>query len=128
VSLEKGLLDRFDKHIRGKSYATRSKAIADLIQEDLIRKEWSEGNEDVAGAITVVYNHHKRELVNTLLDIQHDYQHLIVSTQHVHLSHEHCLEVIVVKGKPVQVQELAKKLKAGKGVKHGSLTMTTTGK
>ncbi|MEW6482068.1 MAG: nickel-responsive transcriptional regulator NikR [bacterium] len=127
ISLDEVLLNRFDEHIKGKNYSTRSKAIGDLIREDLVKKEWIEGKE-VAGAITLVYNHHKRELVNTLTNIQHDFHYLIISTQHIHLDHENCLEIVVVRGKPKEVEELANKLKSTKGVKHSFLTMTTTGK
>lgn len=127
ISLDEELLSKFDNHIKEKDYPTRSKAIADLIRENLIKKEWIEGKE-VAGAVTLVYNHHKRELVNTLTDIQHDFHHLIISSQHIHLDDDNCLEIVVVKGKPKEVEKLAQKLKATKGVKHSSLTMATTGK
>ena len=127
VSLEKRLLAKFDKHIKEKNYPTRSKAIGDLIRENLVKKEWLEGRE-VVGAITLVYNHHRRELVNKLTDVEHDFHQLIVSSQHVHLDEDNCLEIVVVKGKPKDVQKLAYNLKSTKGVKHGSLTMATTGK
>jgi len=127
VSLEKELLTKFDKHIKKKNYPTRSKAIGDLIRENLIKKEWIEGKE-VVGAITLVYNHHKRELVNRLTDVQHDFHQVIISSQHVHLDEDNCVEIVVVKGKPTQVERLAYRLKSAKGVKHGSLTMATTGK
>ena len=127
VSLEKELLTKFDKHIKEKNYATRSKAIGDLIRENLIKKEWVEGKE-VVGAITLVYNHHRRELVNRLTDVEHDFHQLIISSQHIHLDEANCLEIVVVKGKPEEVEKLASNLKSTKGVKHGSLTMATTGK
>ncbi|PIU18664.1 MAG: nickel-responsive transcriptional regulator NikR [Elusimicrobia bacterium CG08_land_8_20_14_0_20_44_26] len=127
VSLEKELLVKFDRDISQKDYPTRSKAIGDLIRESFVKKEWIGGSE-VAGAITLVYNHHRRELVNKLTDIQHDFGAFIISSQHVHLDHDNCLEIVVVKGKPKDVEKLAQKLKATKGVKHSSLTMTTTGK
>ena len=127
ISLNGNLLGKFDKHIKEKSYSTRSKAIEDLIREDLVKKEWTEEKE-VAGVITLVYDHHKRELVNVLTNIQHDFHHIIISTQHIHLDYKNCLEIAVVKGEPKEVEELSHKLKATKGVKHGSLTMATTGK
>lgn len=127
VSLEKELLTKFDKHIKKNNYPTRSKAIGDLIRENLIKEEWIEGKE-VVGAITLVYNHHKRELVNRLTDVQHDFHQVIISSQHVHLDEDNCVEIVVVKGKPTQVERLAYRLKSAKGVKHGSLTMATTGK
>jgi len=127
VSLEKELLAKFDKHIKEKNYPTRSKAIGDLIRENLVKREWIKGKE-VVGAITLVYNHHKRELVNRLTDVEHDFRQLIVSSQHIHLDEDNCLEIVVVKGKPKEVDKLAYSLKSTKGVKHGSLTMATTGK
>jgi len=127
VSLEKELLAKFDRHIKEKNYPTRSKAIGDLIRENLVKKEWMEGGE-VVGAITLVYNHHKRELVDRLTDLQHDFHQLIISSQHVHLDRDNCMEIVVAKGKPEQVEELAYRLKSTKGVKHSSLSMATTGK
>jgi len=127
VSLEKELLKKFDKLIKEKKYSNRSEAIRDLIREDLVKREWIEGKE-VAGAITLVFDHHKRELMNTLTDIQHDFHTLIISSQHIHLDHDNCLEIIVVRGKPKEVRELADKLRATKGVKYGSLSIATTGK
>ncbi|NOX96612.1 MAG: nickel-responsive transcriptional regulator NikR [Nitrospirae bacterium] len=127
VSLEKELLARFDNLIEDKDYPNRSEAIRDLIRETLVKKEWTKGRE-VAGAITLVYNHHKRELVNKLMDIQHDFHQLIISTQHIHLDHSNCLEIVVVRGKPGEVEGLFQKMRAMKEVKHGSLTMATTGK
>jgi CopG family nickel-responsive transcriptional regulator len=127
VSLEKELLEKFDKLSKEKQYPNRSEAIRDLIREELVKREWVEGKE-VAGAITLVFDHHKRELMNTLTDIQHDFYQLIISSQHVHLDHDNCLEIIVVRGKPRGVKELADKLRATKGVKYGSLSIATTGK
>ena len=126
VSIEKELLQRFDERIKEKKYTNRSEAIRDLIREDLVKKEWQEGKE-VAGSITLVYNHHKRELVNRLIDIQHDYHDIIISTQHIHLDEDNCLEIIVIKGKPKEIEELYGKLKSAKGVKHGGFSMATTG-
>lgn len=127
VSLEKELLEKFDILIKDKKYSNRSEAIRDLIRENLVKREWVEGKE-VAGAITLVFDHHKRELVSILTDIQHDFHKLIISSQHIHLDHDNCLEIIVVRGKPTEVRELADKLRATKGVKYGSLSIATTGK
>ncbi len=126
VSLEKELLDPFDRHIRRKNYANRSEALRDLIRHELVQEEWAAAGE-VAGAVTLIYDHHKRELVNTLMDIQHDFGGLIISSQHVHLDHDNCLEIIAVKGLAKEVQSLADRLRAVKGVKHGTLSMSTTG-
>ena len=127
VSLDKNLLGRFDRHLKEKKYSNRSEALRDLIREALVREEWVKGKE-VAGAVTLVYNHHRRELVNKLADIQHDFSELIVSSQHVHLDADDCLEIIAVRGEAKRIKLLADKMKATKGVKHGTLTMATTGK
>ena len=127
VSLEKKLLQKFDKHIKKENYANRSNAIADLIRDKLIRQEWAEDKE-VAGAIIMVFDHHQRDLVNNLTNIQHDYHKYIISSQHIHLDHDNCFEIVVVKGKPHKLEELANKLKSAKGVKHTSLSLATTGK
>lgn len=127
ISLEKDLSDCFDQHIGANGYTNRSEAIRDLIRKDLVDAEWREGKE-VAGVITIVYDHHKRDLLNHLMDAQHDHHADILSTQHVHLDHHNCLEVIIAKGAPKIVQELYGKLKSLKGVKHASISMSTMGK
>ena len=126
VSLEKELLDKFDKLIKKESYPNRSEAFRDLIREKLIKIEWK-SEEIVAGTITLVYDHHKRDLLNVLTDIQHIFHSLIISGQHIHLDHDNCLEIIVVKGKSKEINKLANKLKSAKGVKFSQLSMATTG-
>ena len=127
VSLERGLLDKFDWLIREKKYTNRSEALRDLIRQELIKKEWQQERE-IAGAITLIYNHHKRELVNKMMDIQHDFGKIIISCQHIHLDHKNCLETVAVKGRPKQAQQLCDNLKSIKGVKHVTLSMSSTGK
>ena len=127
VSLEKALLDKFDRLIKGKNYTNRSEAFRDLIRQELIKKEWQEGKE-IAGAITLIYNHHKRELLNKIIDVQHNFQKVIISAQHIHLDHNNCLEIVAIKGKTEEAQNLANTLKAIKGVKHATLSMSSTGK
>ena len=127
ISLEKKLLDDFDILIKRKNYSNRSEAFRDLIRQELVKEEWAEGGE-VVGAITLVYDHHKRELVNKLTDIQHNFQGTIISTQHIHLDHDNCLELLAVKGAPTDIGKLADTLKSVKGVKHGTLSMSSTGK
>lgn len=126
VSLEKALLDKFDRDIEERNYSNRSEALRDLIRQDLIKREWQQG-EDVAGAITLIYDHHRRDLLNKITHIQHDYQKVIMSSQHIHLSHKNCLEIIAVRGNPGDVQRLADTLRSIKGVKHGTLNMSSTG-
>ena len=127
ISLPKDLLDKFDKLIKTKNYSNRSEAFRDLIRQELVKEEWKAGTE-VVGAVTLVYDHHKRELVNKLTDIQHDFQGTIISTQHIHLDHDNCLELIAVKGPATNITKLADTLKSVNGVKHGTLSMSSTGK
>jgi CopG family nickel-responsive transcriptional regulator len=128
VSIPKDLLEAFDEYIRRKHYANRSEAIRDLIRQKLVEEEWRESKEEVAGVITYLYDHHKRELVDKLMDIQHDYFDRIITTQHIHVDHHRCLEVILVKGKANEIKELADRVQALKGVLHLNLTLTTLGK
>ena len=127
ISLPKDLLDTFDGLIRERNYTNRSEAFRDLIRQELVKKQWQEGKE-IAGAITLIYNHHKRELLNKITNIQHDFQKIIVSTQHIHLDHNNCLEIIAIRGNPKDAQKLADTLKSVKDVKHGTLSMSSTGK
>jgi CopG family transcriptional regulator, nickel-responsive regulator len=127
VSLEEDLLIKFDRLIKQKKYTNRSEAIRDMIRDELIKKEWTE-NREVTGAITVVYDHHTRELVNKVLDIQHDHHDCILSTQHIHLDHHNCFEIIVTKGKSTEIEKLYMKLKSLKSVKHAGFLMATKGK
>lgn len=127
VSLDKALSEKFDASLKKKGYSNRSEAIRDLIRQDLVQEEW-QGGREVAGAITLIYDHHKRELLNKITDIQHDCQKVIISAQHIHLDHRNCLEIVAVRGDSKEVQRLADALKAIKGVKHGTLSMSTTGK
>ena len=108
-------------------YDNRSKAIADLIRKEFVSDVFAKGG-PVAGAVTIVYDHHRRDLVNKLLDIQHDHGGIIISAQHVHLDHDNCLEIIAVRGAGAKVKALADSLKAVKGVKHSTLSVTTAGK
>jgi CopG family nickel-responsive transcriptional regulator len=127
VSLPADLMKRFDALIKERNYTARSKAIGDLIRQELIKKQWEDDTE-TAGAITLIFDHHKRDLLNNVTDIQHDFQNLIISTQHVHLDHNNCLEIIAVRGIAGRIRRLADALKALKGVKHATLSMSSTGK
>ena len=128
VSMDSGLLKQFDKYIAEKGYANRSEAIRDLIRNNLVEKEWEVGTRETVGTITIVYNHHKRELTDTLTNIQHEYHASMISTMHVHLDAHNCLEVLVVKGKSGEIKIIADRLIGIKGVMHGKLTTTTLGK
>ncbi|AAM71714.1 MAG TPA: nickel-responsive transcriptional regulator NikR [Chlorobaculum sp.] len=124
ISLERKLIESFDRHIKAQGYQSRSEALRDLIREELLRKTTAEGGL-VAGAIVMTYDHHKRDLVNRLIDIQHDFHDLIISTQHVHLDHENCLEVIAVKGNAPEIEKLSSALKVLVGVKHLDLSLSS---
>lgn len=127
ISLDHHLLDNFDDLITRKGYTNRSEAIRDLIRDNLVEREW-DANKETVGTITIVYDHHVPDLTEKLTTIQHDYQRLILSGMHVHLDHDHCLEVLAVRGKGAEIQKVADILIGTKGVKHGKLATTTTGK
>jgi CopG family nickel-responsive transcriptional regulator len=128
ISLDSSLLRSFDSLITKKGYRNRSEAIRDLIRGCLVREEWKRGEKETVGSITIVYSHGTRELTDTLTDIQHSHHASVIASMHVHLDHHNCLEVIVVRGKGKAVQKIADRLIGTKGVKHGKLTLTTTGK
>jgi len=123
VSLEEDILQNLDLLVKKSKFPNRSQAIRHLIKSTLVEDK-IDTNKIVAGAIVIVYDHHKRELNNKLMNVQHDYHDLILSTQHVHLEHDLCLETIAVKGKAQKLLELADKIIGTKGIKHGKLVMT----
>ncbi len=127
ISLEDNLLRSFDKYIKAQSYNNRSEAIRDLIRRALVREQW-QGDSNVMGVINLVYDHHQHQLQEKVTEVQHDYHHHIVSTTHVHMDHHNCLEVIIVRGKAKEVEELADRLIALRGVRDGNLAMSSTGK
>jgi len=126
VSLEENLLEALDTLVHKHQFPSRSQAIRFLIKKNLVEEKW-EGNKEVAGAIVLVYDHHKRELSNKSINIQHEYYDLILSVQHVHLDNDNCLETIAVKGKAKKLTTLADKLISLKGIKHGKLVMSAAG-
>ncbi|HWR57930.1 MAG TPA: nickel-responsive transcriptional regulator NikR [Thermodesulfovibrionales bacterium] len=128
ISLENTLLERFDSLIKRKGYSSRSEAIRDLIRDSLVLEEWESSTVETVGTITIVYSHDTRELTDTLTDLQHLHHNSIISSMHIHLDEHNCLEVIVVKGKAKDIKGIADRLIGTKGVKHGKLTVTTTGK
>ena len=128
VSIDEDLLKKFDSYLKRKNYKTRSEALRDLIRKELVDEEWIREDRKVAGAITMVYDHHQRELTDKLTKLQHDYYKIIISTQHIHLDHNICMEIVAVKGKIKDIYGLQSKLKATKGVKHASLSRSTLGK
>ncbi|MFP4058743.1 MAG: nickel-responsive transcriptional regulator NikR [Candidatus Brocadiia bacterium] len=128
VSLEESLLQDFDRVIEEKGYASRSEAIRDLIRNYLVETDWRALQGEQAATLTIVYSHHVRELSDRLTDMQHRYHHLIICSTHVHLTEHNCLEVIVLRGQAAEMQAVANRLIATRGVQHGKLTMTTLGR
>jgi CopG family nickel-responsive transcriptional regulator len=128
VSIEESLLKNFDRLISRKGYQNRSEALRDLIRESLVQEEWEEGKKETVGTIAIVYSHHTRELSRTLTEMQHRYYQSILSTLHIHLDEHNCLEVLVVKGKGEDIKKISERLIGTKGVKHGKLSLTTTGR
>ena len=127
VSLPEELVSSFDREIKQKGYSTRSEAIRDIMRDYLVEGEWLSGSGTVVGTVTIVYDHHTRELAGALTELQHEFHDLVACTTHVHLDAHNCLEVIVVKGSAGQVRAIADHLISTRGVKHGKLVCTTTG-
>ena len=125
VSFEPELLGKFDKLIHDKGYTNRSEAVRDLVRKALIEKETEIASGNVIGTLTIIYDHDEGDVTNRLLHIQHHFHAEISSTTHIHVDEHNCLEVLVVRGKAMVVKELANRIKAIKGVKHGELVVTT---
>ena len=128
IAISEDLLEEFDKLIERRGYTNRSEAFRDLIRNELVDEISSSPDSEVYGTVTLIYDHHARLLPDKLNDLQHHYHNAIMSSVHVHLDHDNCLEVILVRGKSALVQKLADSLIAMKGVKHGRLMLTTSGR
>jgi CopG family nickel-responsive transcriptional regulator len=122
------LLKRFDQLISRQGYGNRSEAIRDLIRDRLVVEDWRRGEKEVVGTITLVYDHHTRELLERLTHLQHNEHGIVLSSLHIHMDERNCLEVLVVRSKADRVRRLADRLIGTRGVKHGRLTITTAGK
>ena len=127
VAINDDLLKEFDRLIEKRGYANRSEAFRDMIRNELVQDIWQSPRTEVFGTVTLVYDHHARLLTERLTELQHKYHSSIISTLHVHLDHDNCLEVILVRGTAARVQQLSNALIATKGVKHGRFTGTTSG-
>jgi CopG family nickel-responsive transcriptional regulator len=127
VAIESDLLKKFDDHIARRGYTNRSEAFRDLIRGELVAESWERPSSQVVGTVTLVYNHHVRLLSEKLTGMQHEFHEHILSTLHVHLDHDNCLEVLVVRGKASAVNQIADALISTKGVMHGRLTITSSG-
>ena len=123
VSLEEDLLKELDNLVKTLKFPNRSQAIRFLIRNNVVAQKWQH-NKEVAGCVVLVYDHHKRDLLNKSINLQHGYQDLVLSVQHVHLDHHNCLEMIALRGKALKLKELADKLIALKGINHGQLIMS----
>jgi len=128
VSVPRELARQLDQMTREKGYDNRSLAVGDLVRAALVEHRQNLEDQEIAGTITLVYDHHKQHVQGALTDIQHDHHEVIISTLHVHLDHHNCLEVLVVRGQAGVIKRIADELIAAKGVKHGKLTVTSSGK
>ncbi len=126
VSLESGLLRQFDKIITEKRYGNRSEAIRDLIRDHLVEVQIDQ-NRIVVGTLTIVYDHHRPNLTEKLVEAQHQLGGKVLSSMHVHLDHHNCLEVVVVKGRSREVRDFANGILSLRGVNHGQLVVTSAG-
>jgi CopG family nickel-responsive transcriptional regulator len=128
VSLDSDLLERFDRICEERCYQTRSEAIRDLIRKELVQKEWENQNQEVTGTLTLVYNHHQSDLAQKMTEIQHQALDIIITSLHVHIDAHNCMEVLVLRGPVKDVRSVARRLTSTRGIKHGKLSLSTTGK
>lgn len=128
ISMDSALLERFDRLIARKGYTNRSEAIRDLVRDSLVAEEWESGDEETVGAVSIVYDHDRRDLQEVLTRLQHRFHETILSTLHIHLDEHNCLEIVAARGKAAHIRSIADQLISAKGVKHGKLSLTTTGR
>lgn len=128
ISINAELLQKFDEAMRERMYTNRSKAIRDLIRDFIVEREWERSEKEVMGSLTLVYDHETRGILDRLTDIQHKRHSNVISNMHVHLDEHNCMEVLAIKGFPDEVREISDRLISCRGVKHGKLVMTSTGK
>jgi CopG family transcriptional regulator, nickel-responsive regulator len=123
VSIEEELLEQFDAYCKENHFATRSEAIRQIFREKLTAEAWESDDHETAATLTIVYDHHRTNLADSLLHLQHEHTNLVVATTHVHLDHDNCLEVIILRGKAGELREIAAKLKGLKGIRQGQLVL-----
>ncbi len=128
VSINPELLERFDKVIVEKGYKTRSKAVRDLIRSFIVEREWERAEGEVMGSLTILYDHEVRGIVERLIDIQHKWFRNVISTMHIHIDERNCMEILALRGLPNEIIEISNELISCKGVKHGRLVMSSTGR
>jgi len=126
LSLEKPLFDRLEKLVKGSGYSNRSEFVRDMIRRQLVEGEWAK-DQEVLGTVTLVYDHHRRRLTEKLTDLQHHHHNAVLVATHVHLTHDLCAEVILIKGKARRIRKLADLMRQQKGVLHTELSMSSTG-
>jgi len=125
VSVEDELLEKFDRYCREEQLATRSEAVRQLIRDLLTKRQWESGSHEVVGTLTLVYDHHRPQLRDRLMDLQHHNTDLVISSLHAHLSHDVCLEVVVLRGQAGRLQDIAAQLRGMKGIYKGELVMAS---
>ena len=128
ISLDRDLVKKFDSYLKNKGYKNRSEAIRDFIRQAFVTAEWEENKQQVYAAITIVYDHTQREIVDRITDIQHHFHKNIISSQHIHLDTDNCLEIIAVKGKHSAIKKLYHSLEVEKKVKHVAIAKTSSGR
>ncbi len=126
VSMDKELIEKFDNYLLKRGYYNRSEALRDLVRDSLAKEKIEIKNQVVYGVISFIYNHHKRELEDRISEYQHNNYQSIISTTHIHISHEKCLEVIITKDKANKIKELAESIFALKGVENGKISFLTS--
>lgn len=124
VSMPEELMKQFDGYLLERGYTNRSEAIRDLVRRAMLAPGRLKSDQHVAGTIVMVYDHHVLDLPLTLMELQHDYHHQINSTMHVHLNHDQCLEIIVVRGQLGKLRELHQRIQVQKGVLYAELSVT----
>lgn len=127
ISLENPLLKKLERLVKTSKYTNRSEFIRDLIRRRLVEQQWADQKQEVIGTITLVYDHHARQLTDKLVDIQHDHHDSVMATTHVHLTHKLCAEMVMVRGSAATVRGMADRMRQQRGVLHAELAMSTTG-
>jgi CopG family transcriptional regulator, nickel-responsive regulator len=127
ISLEKPLMRQLERLVKKSGYANRSEFVRDMIRRRLVEEQWADERQEVVGTIAMVYDHHARQLSDKLVDIQHDYHDRVLAATHVHLSHDLCAEMIMIRGQAEQIREIVNRLRQLRGVLHAELAMSSTG-
>jgi len=126
VSLPSALLRQLDKRVGAKSYASRSEFVRDLIREQIVESKWTESERQVFGVLTIAYDHHRRGLTQKIVDAQHSAYVNILCSTHVHLDHHHCLEAIIIRGRPGDIEKIRMRIAGIRGVEFAKLSKAST--